>query len=484
MDLMALMDRNETLFYRFLVDHIEELMPIVYTPTVGEACQKFGDIFRSARGQYITTAHAGRVRQVLDNWPTDDVAVIVVTDGERILGLGDLGSGGMGIGIGKLSLYVAAGGIHPSRVLPICLDVGTDNESLRDDPKYLGVRAPRTRGDAYVALVDEFMAAVAERFPGALVQFEDFATPNAIAHLERYRDRYRCFNDDIQGTAAVAAAGVISAACRSGRKLADLHFVMAGAGGAAVGIADLLVEAMVADGLETDDARHRFWFTDSRGLIHAGRGELPDHKARYARDAADAEAVAGSGGEVDLLSVVRHVGAPVLIGASGSPGLFTEEIVRAHADGADDPVVFMLSNPTSKAECTPQQAIEWSDGRVVVATGSPFAPVQYRGETIRIGQANNVFIFPGLGLGVLAARASRIPEALFLTAMRALGELAPADALYPSIAGIRDVSRGVAYAVARHAIRDGLGDETDPDQAEALVDALIWRPEYLPARAV
>ena len=482
MDLMALMDRNETLFYRVLVDHIDELMPIIYTPTVGEACKSFGHIFRKGRGIYITPDEVDHIPQVLDNWPIDDVKVIVVTDGERILGLGDQGSGGMGIGIGKLSLYVAAAGIHPGQTLPICLDVGTNNEELLKDPLYLGVRRERVRGDEYLRIVDNFMEAVTERFPGVLVQFEDFATKNAIPLLARYRDRYLCFNDDIQGTAAVAAAGVIAASKRAGRKITDETFVMAGAGGAAIGIVDLLIAAMVNRGITEEEARSRFYFVDSRGLVYEGRGELVSHKARFARKAEEAESVRDRGGDTELLGVVKAVRPTVLVGASGQPGIFDQSVIEALSATAEHPVVFMLSNPTSRAECTPDQAIRWSRGKARIATGSPFDPVEYDGETRRIGQANNVFIFPGLGVGVLAARAERITDGLFLAAMNCLGDEAPKDALYPAIPEIRGVSRHVAFAVAKAAVQEGVAPPATDDELNERIDSLIWEPEYLPYR--
>ena len=474
MDLEALHDRNETLFYRLLVDRVEELLPIVYTPTVGQACKEFGHIFRRGRGLFLTPADVSRLDEILGGWPADDVRVIVVTDGERILGLGDLGSGGMGIPIGKLALYVAAGGIHPSRTLPVTLDVGTNNAELVGDALYMGTRTPRLRGAAYDAFLEAFLQAVGRRFPRALVQFEDFGTANAFALLERYRDRCLSFNDDIQGTAAVVAAGIFAAMARQGGRLADQRFVLAGAGESAIGIASLLASAMAGEGLAEAEAGRRFGLVDSQGLVFHGRGPLSPWKTRFARP---------QRAPADLASVVREVRPTVLIGASAQAGLFTREIVETLAQGAERPILFALSNPTSKSECTPEQAFAWAGGPIAMATGSPFPPVSYGGSSWRIGQANNAFVFPGVGLGSIAVGARRITDDLFLAAARTLARLAPSDPrepLYPGQGEIRRVSREVAVAVGREAVRAGLADLRREEEVERRVDAEIWDPAYLP----
>ena len=480
MDLAALMDRNETLFYRLLADHLEELMPIVYTPTVGQACKEFGHIFRRGRGLYITAADRNRIDDILANWPMPDVGAIVITDGQRILGLGDLGANGMGIPIGKLSLYVAAAGIDPAQTLPVCIDVGTDNEGLLNDPLYLGVRQRRLRGPEYDELIQSFMEAVERRYPDALVQFEDFGTENAFRLLHLHRDRFRCFNDDIQGTAAVVTAGVLAAMDRLGSRLADQRFVLAGAGESATGIASLLCCAMADQGISEADALSRFWFVDSQGLVYDGRGPLAPHKQRFAQSAQAAEKLRARGG-THLAAVVRNVSPTILIGASGQPGLFDRDVIESIAHGTPTPVVFALSNPTSKSECTPEQVYEWTKGQALVVTGSPFNPVFHDGAEHRIGQANNAFIFPGLGLGVLASGARHVPDRLFLAAARTLAELAPGDALYPPVSRMRDVAVSVAVAVAEEAIRLGVANDSRESAAQR-VARRVWEPRYLPYR--
>ncbi len=450
--LIALMDRNETLFYRLILDHLPEMLPILYTPTVGLACRSFGRIFRRARGVYVTPEDRGRIRELLSHWPLPRVRVIVVTDGERILGLGDLGANGMGIPIGKLSLYVAAAGIPPSEVMPVCLDTGTDSPGVRDDPHYLGRRQPRLRGAAYDDLVEEFVAAAADAFPGVLVQFEDFAEGNALRLLDRFRNRAFCFNDDIQGTAAVALAAVLAAERTTGRRLADERIVIAGAGSAGVGIARLLAAAMREDGLPPEQARARISLVDSKGLVTRDRPRLPAPRAEFAQDPPART----------LDEVVRISKPTVLIGVTGHADLFSEEILSRLGDR---PLVLPLSNPTEKSECTPESARRATRGTALVATGSPFPATS---------QCNNVYVFPGVGLGVLSAGVSRVTDGMFLAAARALASMTDENLLkqgqlFPPIDDIRRISRGVAAAVA----------------AQAGVPAPVleqWEPAYLPYR--
>ncbi len=472
--LVALQDRNETLFYRTVLAHIDEMMPIIYTPTVGEACRHFGHIFRRPRGLYVTAADRGRMREVLRNWPRRDAAVIVVTDGGRILGLGDLGAFGMGIPIGKLSLYTACAGIDPARTLPVMLDVGTTNAVLLSDPLYTGLVQPRIRGEPYLELVDEFVAAVQAEFPHALLQFEDFATSNAINLLERYRHRACTFNDDIQGTAAVTLAGLISAGRITGRRLADETILFYGAGAAATGIADLIVSARAREGEDAAAARRRIWFMDSKGLVVAERADLEDHKRRYAHGHPRIE---------QLVEVVEAVRPTALIGVSGQPQTFNEPVLRAMASISERPVVFALSNPTAKSECTAEQAYRWTDGRAVFASGSPFPPVELGGRRFVPRQGNNAYIFPGVGLGVMAARARHVTDDLFYAAARALAHEVAEDelaqgALFPPLPAIRDVSARIAAAVAETAHATGLAAAPRPADLLAHARGLMWEPEY------
>jgi malate dehydrogenase (oxaloacetate-decarboxylating)(NADP+) len=472
--LTNLQDRNEALFYRVVTDNIETMMPILYTPTVGQACQEFSHMFRRSRGMYITLEDRGSVAEVLANWPIDDIRVIVVTDGERILGLGDLGANGMGIPIGKLSLYTACAGIDPAATLPITIDVGTDNHDLVDDPFYVGVKEQRARGEAYDALLDEFMEAVARRFPRALVQFEDFGNANAFRLLQRYRADYCMFNDDIQGTAAVALAGVLSALRVTGGRLVDQTFLFHGAGGAGLGIAALITSAMTEEGLTTAEARSRCWFVDSRGLVVSSRTDLTESKLLFAHDAAPA---------ADLLAAVGAVRPTVLVGVSGQHGAFTQDVVRRMAELNEHPVIFALSNPTSKAECTASRAYEWSDGRAVFSSGSPFAPVEYQGRTLVPGQGNNAYIFPGVGLGVIAVEAAHVTEEMFMAAARKLADLVSQEQLatgnlYPLLRGIRDVSAEIAVTVAELAYEQELARVPRPQDLEAHIRSTMYSPVY------
>ncbi|MEO9970741.1 MAG: NAD-dependent malic enzyme [Hyphomonadaceae bacterium] len=472
--LTALQDRNETLFYRTLIDQIEEIMPLIYTPTVGQACREFAHIFRRPRGFYITPDDKGNIRDMLDNWPEDDVRVVVVTDGERILGLGDLGANGMGISIGKLSLYTACAGIPPNQCLPVMLDVGTNNVALREDPLYLGYPKERLSGDDYTALVDEFMAALRDKFPDALLQFEDFLTPNAYGLLGRFRDKQLCFNDDIQGTAAVALAGVIASTRATGKAFKDLKIMFLGAGSAATGIGDLMSRAFEAEGMSEAEAQARLWFVDVNGLVVASRQDLAPHNLPYAHDHE-------SMGFLEALDTIKP---DVLIGATGAPGTFDERVIRKMAENNTHPVIFALSNPTSRAECTAEEAYKWSDGRAIFSSGSPFNPVVLEdGSTRRPGQGNNAYVFPGIGLGAMAVKATSLPDALFLTAANALAgfvsdEDLAAGALYPKLSEIRTVSHAIAVALAEEAHELGLARTQKPADMAAEISEMMYDPHY------
>lgn len=471
--LMALLGRNERLFYRLLIENIEELMPLVYTPTVGQACQEFAHIFRQPRGFYITPYDRGHIEEMLANWPEQDVRLIVVTDGQRILGLGDLGANGMGIPIGKLSLYSACAGIPPKQCMPVLLDVGTDNHALRDDPLYLGINQPRLSGDAYTSLVDEFVYAVQKVYPKVLIQFEDFLTPNAYGLLQRYRNKVRCFNDDIQGTAAMSLAGVLASCRLTGVKFSDLRIMFLGAGSAATGIAALIQAALQQEGLSPEAATDRLWFVDHSGLVVTGRENLAPHKLHYARNAPQT-------GFIDTIEMAQP---HVLIGATGVPGTFTEAAVNLMARINQQPVIFALSNPTSNAECTAEQAYQWSDGRAVFASGSPFPPFDYQGKTLHPGQGNNAYVFPGIGLGVIACNASRVSEEMFLDAARVLADLVEETVLksgsvYPPLTQIRSISLQIATAVAKRAYDQELAGEPQPPNLQAMIKKLMYDPGY------
>src|SRR4249920_2142735 len=457
-NLRALHDRNESLFFRLLMDHPDEMTPIVYTPTVGLACQRYTHIFQRPRGIFVSAADRGRVADVLANWPRRDVKIIVVSDGERILGLGDLGANGMGIPVGKLSLYTACAGVSPRTCLPVLLDVGTNNSALLDDPLYIGLHQPRVRGEAYDALVEEFVVAASGLFPGVVIQFEDFASHNAFRLLEKYRDRIPTFNDDIQGTAAVVVAGMLSALRVTGGALGEQTLLFQGAGEAATGIADLVVEAMVAKGKNEAQARGQCWLFDSHGLVVKQRTDLAAHKQPYAHDHAPAG---------NLLDAIKALRPTAIIGVAAVGGAFTEEVVRTMASLNKRPIVFALSNPTSKAECTATQAYRWSDGRALFACGSPFDPVTLDGRTHVPRQGNNSYIFPGVGLGVIASGASRVTDEMFMAAAHTLAEQVSEDdlrqgSLYPPLKNIRDVSAHIAAAVAAVAYRRGLARGAEP----------------------
>jgi malate dehydrogenase (oxaloacetate-decarboxylating) len=485
--LASLQDRNETLFSRLLHDHIDEMMPVVYTPGVGEACQQFSHIFRHPRGLYISYEQRDKIDSILRNHPRSP-AVIVVTDGERILGLGDQGVGGMGIPTGKLSLYTACAGIPPSLTLPIMLDVGTDNPERLNDPLYLGLRHPRIRGGEYQDFIDRFVDAVMRVYPDANLQWEDFLKANAITQLARFRDRLCTFNDDIQGTAAVAVAGVYASLRMTGQEMRDQRIVLAGAGASAQGIASLFAAALREAGVSHTEARMRICTVDSRGLVTRARPELEDFKAAYARPVEEvATYVCRDPGHMTLEETVRHFRPTILIGTSGATGLFTEAVVRAMAALHDRPIVFPLSNPTSKSECTAEQAIQWSDGRAIVATGSPSDPVIHRGRTHRVGQGNNAFVFPGVGLGLWAGGVRRVTDAMFLDAARVLAQMvSPADldqgAVYPELTRIRDCSHAVGCAVIRRAVAEGHASPGILTGLDETVRRAMWFPTYRPVR--
>lgn len=463
--LMSLLDRNETLFYRTLLDHLPDYLPIIYTPTVGEAAKLYGHIFRRPRGLYVTAEHRGRVADVLENWEEDDVRVVVVTDGSRILGLGDLGANGMSIPVGKLALYTAVGGIDPRKTLPVMLDVGTDNQDLLDDPLYLGLHRRRLSGEAYLALVDEFMEAVASRYPAAVIQFEDFVTEHAYELLTRYRDTYRMFNDDIQGTAAVGLAGLLAAGRIAGGGIADRRYLFVGAGSANTGIANLLVSALREEGLSEAAAHERCWFFDAEGLLTSGRPSIPDHARDFAHDARP---------ESDLATAVRRIEPGALVGATGVGGLFGREVLEAMGDVAARPIVFALSNPTDNAEVTAQNAYRWTDGRAIFASGSPFDAVEHAGSRFEPGQANNVYVFPGVGLGIMTCECERISDEMFLAAARAVADAVTDEriergSVFPALERIRDVSVAIAAAVA-----ESVGAAVEP----ADIRATMYEPTY------
>jgi malate dehydrogenase (oxaloacetate-decarboxylating) len=486
--LRDLQDVNETLFYALLVRHMRELLPLVYTPTVGEGCQRFSEIWRRPRGLFLSYPNRARIPEILAAPRLDRVRVIVVSDGERILGLGDQGTGGMGIPIGKLSLYTACAGIHPAHTLPVLLDVGTDNRERLDDPLYVGWRSPRVRGDEYDAFVEAFVDAVHRRWPDVLLQWEDFANHNAGRLLERYRDRLCTFNDDIQGTAAVAAGTLLSAMRVTGVPLTEQRVAIVGAGSAGCGIAALLLRAMVDAGLPEPEARRRFWAIDRDGLLVDDMPGIRPAQAPFVQPrAAVADWKLAQPGAIGLLDVAVHARPNVLIGVSGQPGAFSEAAVRAIAAASERPVICPLSNPTSRAEATPEDLLRWTDGRALIGTGSPFAPVAWGGRLVPIAQTNNSYVFPGVGLGVLAVRARRVSDAMFTAAAGALAERSPARAdphapLLPPVEELRRVAVAVAAAVARQAIRDGLAEPCDDDELARRIAAQMWEPVYRPYR--
>ena len=471
--LNALHDRNEALFFRVVCDNIDEMQPLIYTPTVGLACQKYGHIFQRPRGLFIGSNDRGRIAGLLRNWPYR-AGIIVVSDGERILGLGDLGANGMGIPVGKLSLYAACAGVHPNLCLPVMLDVGTNNAELLEDPYYVGLRQRRVRGAAYDDLVEEFVNAAQKVFPGVVIQFEDFANHNAFRLLNKYRERICTFNDDIQGTAAVALAGIFSALRITGGKLTDQKILFLGAGEAATGIADLAVSAMAAQGLDEKTARGRCWLVDSRGLVVKSRSDLAEHKRPYAHDHAPIG---------DFLAAIRTLKPTAIVGVAAVGGTFTKEVLEEMARINTQPIVFALSNPTSKAECTAEEAYRHTGGRALFACGSPFDPVTLNGRTFVPRQGNNSYIFPGIGLGAIASRAQRITDEMFMAAAHSLAhDVTESDlaqgSLYPALPRIREVSANIAARVAEAAYRRGLAAGREPQDVLAHVTSQMYEPTY------
>lgn len=472
--LVSLQDRNETLFYRVLMNNIEEIMPLIYTPTVGKACQEFCHIYRRPRGLYISIRDKGNVHKVLQNWPHDDPRVIVVTDGERILGLGDLGAAGMGIPIGKLALYSACAGIHPTLCLPVMLDVGTNNEELLNDPLYLGLEQRRERGEAYDELVEEFISAVEQQFPRAMVQLEDFGNRNAFRLLEQYRQRLCLFDDDIQGTGAVGLAGLLGALRISGKKLEEQRILFYGAGQAGLGIGSTITAALVEQGLDDAQARRCCWFFDSRGLLVSGRDHIPPEKAPFAHDHPPVS---------DFLESVQALKPTAIIGCAGQAGVFTKEIVHQMSEHHQRPIVFALSNPTVKAECTAEQAYQWSGGRAIFSSGSPFPSVQLGLDRFEPGQGNNAYIFPGVGLGAIASQASEVSDEMFLAGARVLSlQVDEADLavgrIYPKLERIREVSVKIAVEVASIAYARGLAQRTQPENLLQDIQEQMFEPVY------
>lgn len=471
--LKSLQSRNERLFYQVVIQNIEEIMPLIYTPTVGQACREYNRLFRKPRGLYVTIKDKGHVKEVVDNWPYKDIRVIVVTDGERILGLGDLGANGMGIPVGKLALYVACAGIHPDQCLPVLLDVGTNNEEYLHDDLYLGLQQKRVTGDEYFEFVDEFIQTTQEIFPDVLIQFEDFLTPRAYALMKKYKDRILCFNDDIQGTAAVALAGVYASTRISGVPFSDLRIMFLGAGSAATGIADLICYALQQEGLPEQEARQRLWFVDVHGLLVKGREDIMEHNGPYLHEHEP----------MPFVPAIDDIKPHVLIGATGSPGTFTQEVIEHMSRINDHPTIFALSNPTSRAECTAEQAYTWSEGRAIFASGSPFGTVEYNGNFFKPGQGNNVYIFPGIGLGAVVCNARLITNEMFLIAARALAELVSesdlkAGAVYPPLTDSRYISRRIAKAVVEHAYENNLAQLPRPESIEELITSYMYDPSY------
>jgi len=471
--LNALHDRNEALFFRVVCENIDEIQPLIYTPTVGRACQKFGDIFQRPRGLFISATDRGRIAKLLSNWP-NPAKLIVISDGERILGLGDLGANGMGIPVGKLSLYTACAGVHPKLCLPVTLDVGTNNTELLNDPYYVGLRQRRLRGAEYDELVDEFIAAARAAFPGVLIQFEDFANHNAFRLLRKYRDTVCTFNDDIQGTAAVALAGIFTALRVTGSKLTDQRILFLGAGEAATGIADLVVSAMVADGCSKTEALRRNWLVDSHGLVVQSRTDLAEHKVPYAHDHNPVG---------DFLTAIRTLKPTAIIGVAAVGGTFTAEVLGVMAKINARPIIFALSNPTSKAECTAAEAYRHTDGRALFACGSPFDPVRLNGQAFVPRQGNNSYIFPGVGLGAIASGTRLVTDEMFMSAAKTLANLVPKSdldqgSLYPALPRIREVSAHIAAAVAQIAYQHGLAAGPAPNDLLAHVQSHMYDPRY------
>ena len=487
--LRDLQDRNEVLFYALLVDHLEEMMPIIYTPTVGEAVRLFSHIYRLPRGLTVSTDNIGRVEQVLENVPLEDVRLVVATDSSAILGIGDQGFGGMAISIGKLSLYTAAGGVAPDKTLPVELDVGTDRDDLLSDPLYLGVRHKRLRGQAYLRFMDRFVEALKERYPKVILQWEDLSKDAAFTVLERYRKQIPSFNDDIQGTGAVALAGLINAVRMKGERLADQRFLVFGAGAGGIGVARAIRDGLIREGLSPEEALSRIYVLDSKGLLLKNRAMEP-YKAEFAHDPKVVEGWQYSGMAPGLLETIRHAGITALLGLSGQSGAFSQPVVEAMLENTDRPIIFPLSNPTANAEAVPEDILAWTDCKAIVATGSPFPPVECNGRLIKIGQGNNAFVFPGIGFGAVLAHAREVTDEMILAAAYALAEQVTdehraAGLVYPEIHEMRDVSKKVATAVLKQAIKDDVATyapvrELDDAGLAAFVAERFWEPKYLP----
>ena len=472
--LVALQDRNETLFYRVIMNNLEEMMPLIYTPTVGLACQEFQHIYRTSRGLYVSMQDRGHVRELLQNWPHKNARIIVITDGERILGLGDLGAHGMGISIGKLALYTACSGIHPTQCMPVMLDVGTNNENLLNDPLYNGLERRRARGAEYDELFDEFINAAKEVFPGILIQIEDFGNTNAFRLLEKYRGDTCLFDDDIQGTGGVAVAGIIASMRITGGRLADQKILFLGAGEAGIGIADVFVAALKEDGMPAEEARKHCWFVDSKGLLVAGRQDMATHKTPYAHEHDHIG---------DFVAAVKALKPTAILGLSGQPATFTKDVIEAMSQINERPIIFALSNPTSKAECTAEQAYRWSDGRAIFASGSPFDPVKLGNQTFIPGQGNNAYIFPGVGLGAIVSQSRIVTDEMFLAAAHTLAnQVSDSDLergrVYPSLTRIRQVSALIARDVAKIAYDRGFTDREEPDDILADIHKNMYQPVY------
>ena len=481
--LRVVQDNNETLFHRLLQNHLEEMLPIIYTPTVGDACERFSDIYRSARGLFISYSDRDQLDDVLRSATKKKVKVIVVTDGERVLGLGDQGIGGMGISIGKLSLYTACGGISPAYTLPVCLDVGTNNEKLLNDPFYMGNRHRRISGDDYYEFVDKFIKAVKRRWPEAMVQFEDFAQPNAMPLLKRYRDQICCFNDDIQGTAAVTV-GTLLAACRSkGVKLSDQKVVFVGAGSAGCGITEQVISQMISEGIDDTTARGQVFMVDRHGLLTEGMEDLRDFQQALVQTKAAISHWSFSGDYASLRDVMNCAKPDILIGVSGVAGLFTEAVVKAMKKHCALPIIMPLSNPIKQIEARPEKIIEWTDGEVIIATGSPFKPIEYKGKTYPVAQCNNSYIFPGIGLGVLACKARHISDEMLRVASETLAAASPLantgeGGILPPLTQLSDLSKEIAFAVAKMAMTQGHALEMDDERLLRKINSNFWKPEY------
>ena len=481
--LRNIQDTNETLFYRLVENHITEMMPIIYTPTVGAACEDFSNIYRRGRGLFISYPNRDRIEDMLNNASRQNVKVIVVTDGERILGLGDQGIGGMGIPIGKLSLYTACGGISPAYTLPVVLDVGTNNPQRLSDPMYMGWRHPRISGQEYDNFVDEFIQAVKQRWPEALIQFEDFAQKNAMPLLERYKDKVCCFNDDIQGTAAVTVGSLLAACKAAGNKLSEQRVTFLGAGSAGCGIAEAIIAQMVSEGISDQQARSQVFMVDRWGLLVDDMPNLINFQKKLVQPRNEINKWEAEENNISLLDVMRNAKPTVLIGVSGVPGLFSEDVIREMHQHCERPIIFPLSNPTSRVEATPADIIRWTDGNALVATGSPFEPVLHNGNTYPIAQCNNSYIFPGIGLGVLAVGAHRVTDEMLMESSRALAECSPLaingkGALLPPLEDIQKVSHQIAFAVAKKAVEQHKAPKNTDERIKEKIAANYWQSEY------